>query len=736
MRGLIRSLATAFVLYVAGAASGVLADPPARVGRVSLIEGDVTFHDTAANESSPATLNWPVSGGAGLSTAPGARAEVRIGSTAVRLDGATALTFARLDDQTIRLDLQYGAVTVRVRSREAADAFVLETRDARVLLTDAGRYRFEAGRTPDTTSVTVFEGGAQVDASGTVLAVRPGRRAEVSFGGGTRVGEAVPDEFDNWTLARDQLDDAAQSPRYVSPETTGYEALDEHGYWQQTPEYGPVWYPRAVPAGWAPYRAGRWAWVEPWGWTWVDEAPWGFAPFHYGRWALMRGAWCWVPGAFVARPVYAPALVGWIGRPGWSVTIGIGSVPAVGWFPLAPREVFVPAYRASPVYVRNVNVTHVTNIVNVTSVQPRYAHRHVERAVTVVPAAAVSGGQPVGRSAVPVRHADLVADGGASNAPPETAARPPRQFGAQRRNEDGRWTRRPQPVATPAPPAVNAPAARAPAPPVAADRERRRDEPASGERERAAPQSTPPAAAPAPAVAAERERPRDDADRRPQPRMERERPAPSQPLPAATAPAPPVAAERERPRGEPSQRPEPRVERAAPQTTPPVAAPVPPLAVERERRREETDRRPGTRVDGNRPAPQQPAPAVIAPAPPVTVERERRREESIRRPEPVVIQRERPVAAPVVTAPAPPRAVAPPAPRERAERRDEPRPAVVAPAPRAPVPMQPPPVAARAPAPPPSVALPQAAPREQRAPRPEGNRGQPREARQGERRGG
>jgi hypothetical protein len=685
MRGLIRSLATAFVLYVAGAASGALADPPARVGRVSLLEGDVTFHDTAANESSPATLNWPVTGGAGVSTAPGARAEVRIGSTAVRLDGATALTFARLDDQAIRLDLQYGAVTVRVRSREVADAFVLETRDARVLLTDAGRYRFEAGRAPDTTSVTVFEGGAQVDASGTVLAVRPGRRADVGFGGGTRVGEAVPDEFDHWTLARDQRDDAAQSPRYVSPETTGYEALDQYGDWRETPEYGPVWYPRAVPAAWAPYRAGRWAWVEPWGWTWIDEAPWGFAPFHYGRWALMRGAWCWVPGAFVARPVYAPALVGWIGRPGWSVTVGIGSVPAVGWFPLAPREVFVPAYRASPVYVRNVNVTHVTNIVNVTNVQPRYAHRNVERAVTVVPAAAVSGGQPVGRSAVRVRHADLVADGGASNAPPATAARPPRQFGSPRRDDDGRWTRRPQPVATPASPAVNAPAARAPVPPVA---------------------------------------------------VERERPAPSQPLPAVTASTPPVAAERERTRAAPpSQRPEPRAERVAPQTTPPVVAPTPPLAVERERRREETERRPETRVDGNRPAPRQPARAVVAPAPSVAVERERRRDESIRHPEPVM-QRERPMAAPAVTAPTPPRIVAPPAPRERAERRDEPRSVVVAPAQRAPAPMQPPPAAVRAPAPPPSVALPRAAPREQRAPRPEGNRGQPREARQGERRGG
>ena len=642
MRGLIRSLATAFVLYLAGATSGVLADPPARVGRVSLIEGDVTFRDTAANESSPATLNWPVTGGAGLSTAPDARAEVRIGSTAIRLDGATALTFARLDDQTISLNLEYGAIAVRVRSREAADAFVLETRDARVLLTDAGRYRFEAGRAPDTTSVTVFQGGAQVDASGTILAVRPGRRAEVGFGGGTRVGEAVPDEFDNWTLARDQRDDAAQSPRYVSPETTGYESLDDYGDWRATPEYGPVWYPRAVPVGWAPYRAGRWAWVEPWGWTWIDEAPWGFAPFHYGRWALMGGAWGWVPGAFVARPVYAPALVGWIGRPGWSVTIGIGSVPAVGWFPLAPREVFVPAYRASPVYVRNVNVTHVTNIVNVTNIQPRYAHRHVERAVTVVPAAAVSGGQPVGRSAVRVRHADLVADDGASNAPPATAGRPPRQFDVQRRDEDGRWTRRPQPVATPTPPAVNAPAARVPAPPVAVDRERRRDEPSQrpAQRvERIAPPTTPPVAAPVPPLAVERERRRDETDRRPGTRVDGNRPAAQQPAPAVAAPAPPVAVERERRREEPVRRPEAVVPRERPVAAPVVTAPTPPRVVAppapRERAERRDEPRPAVAAPMPRaPAPMQPpSPAVRAPAPSVALPQAAPREQRAPRPE-------------------------------------------------------------------------------------------------------
>ncbi len=68
-----------------------------------------------------------------------------------------------------------------------------------------------------------------------------------------------------------------------------------------------------VPAGWAPYRNGHWAWIDPWGWTWVDDAPWGFAPFHYGRWTVVDDRWGWVPGPVRQRAVYAPALVAFIG---------------------------------------------------------------------------------------------------------------------------------------------------------------------------------------------------------------------------------------------------------------------------------------------------------------------------------------------------------------------------------------------------------------------------------------
>ena len=561
MSGFLRSAATAFVVFMAGATSDALADPPGRVGRLSLIEGDVTFHDTAARESSPATLNWPVTSAAAISTAPGGRAEVRIGSTAVHLDGATALEFVRVDDESVRLRLEYGAVAVRVRSREVADELVLETRDARVSFNGAGRYRVEAGRAPDTTAVTAFQGSAQVDADGVVVAVSPGRRAEVAAGGSARVVNAVADSFDDWTLARDQRDDAGQSTRYVSPETTGYESLDEHGDWREMPDYGPVWYPRSVPAGWAPYRAGRWAWVEPWGWTWIDEAPWGFAPFHYGRWALIGGFWGWVPGAVVARPVYAPALVGWVGRPAWNVSIAIGRVPAVGWFPLAPREAFVPAYRCSTVYVRNVNRAHVANV-NV-SVPPRFAHRQVERAVTVVPASVVSGGQPVGRSAMHSRHADVGANAAASSAQPADSVRPPRQFGIPRRDDDGRWTRRPQPV----PPAA-APAASAAAPPRPEVPTPAQPGGSATTVPRPAPaQSAPAAAAPAPPVAIAPERRRDDSDRRPERRVEREGSAPPQAPPAVAAPPQPRVAAPQAP-------PQPRV--APPQAPPAVAVPPQP----------------------------------------------------------------------------------------------------------------------------------------------------------------
>jgi hypothetical protein len=115
------------------------------------------------------------------------------------------------------------------------------------------------------------------------------------------VEHAAPDDFVRWCRSHDYDEKRLASPRHVSPAMTGYEELDEYGEWAAAPTYGEIWFPRSVPVGWAPYREGRWVWVEPWGWNWVDDEPWGFAPCHYGRWAR-------VLAPRIAEAVFTPEL--------------------------------------------------------------------------------------------------------------------------------------------------------------------------------------------------------------------------------------------------------------------------------------------------------------------------------------------------------------------------------------------------------------------------------------------
>jgi hypothetical protein len=213
------------------------------------------------------------------------------------------------------------------------------------------------------------------------------------------------DDWETWAEGRDRREDGSVSLRYVSPELVGFEDLDDYGTWQVDATLGPMWVP-AVAAGWSPYRFGSWAWVGPWGWTWVDESPWGFAPFHYGRWAFRRGAWGWFPGARVEFPVYAPALVAFVGGSGFDLSLDFGVGGGLAWFPLAPGEVFVPHYRVSPTYIRDVNITSVRvrdidpSRIDVTKV--RYANRSVPGAVTAVSRETFLAGAPVAKAAVRV----------------------------------------------------------------------------------------------------------------------------------------------------------------------------------------------------------------------------------------------------------------------------------------------------------------------------------------------
>jgi hypothetical protein len=329
-------------------------EPPGRVGRVSLVQGKVSIGGDVGEASQDALVNWPVTTRNLITTEAGGRTEVRIGSTAIRVDGDSSLEITELDDDSVRLRLHYGSASIRILSEDVLPEFELTTPQGRVRMLRPGRLRVDAERVRDTSVVSVFEGEAQVDGGGASLTIRAGRSAELRDED-VRTLQAQSSAFDTWALERDRLFDGSRSARYVTTDMTGYEELDRNGVWQDDPEYGALWLPR-VASSWVPYRDGRWTWIAPWGWTWVDNAPWGYAPFHYGRWVHVRNRWAWAPGHVERRPVWAPALVGWVGGASWSLNFhSHGSRPATGWYPLGPREHFVPGYRLSDERLRRLN---------------------------------------------------------------------------------------------------------------------------------------------------------------------------------------------------------------------------------------------------------------------------------------------------------------------------------------------------------------------------------------------
>lgn len=411
------------IVLVAGMAYGEGGDPPARIARLNYLQGSVSAQPAGVDNWTPATINYPMTTGDHLWVDSNSRAEMHIGSTAVHVDANTASSFLNLDDKTVQIRLSQGSLSVRIRYMADDDVYEIDTPNGAISLLRTGSYRINADPDSQTTSIAVRGGEAEVTAGGSAAPVHP-RQTFVLTGTeapsqDSRMADA-PDAFDNWSLQRERREDNRPAARYVSTELPGYEDLDDYGAWRNYPGYGWCWTPR-VEVGWAPYHYGHWRWVEPWGWTWVDDAPWGFAPFHYGRWAYVASAWIWVPGAGVAvagpgvviggprvavfRPVYAPALVAFVGGGGWSASIAIGGGAGVAWFPLGPREVYVPAYHVSPAYVNRVNVVNVTNVTNVTNINNvnvtnvRYVNRTVPGAVTAVPQSAFASAQPVQRTA-------------------------------------------------------------------------------------------------------------------------------------------------------------------------------------------------------------------------------------------------------------------------------------------------------------------------------------------------
>ena len=397
-------------------------DPPVRVARLNYVAGRVSFQPGGETDWGWASLNRPMTAGDSLWTDQRSRAEMHIGSTAIRVSEQASVSFLNLDDRTVQIELNSGTINVRVRNLYRGDVFEVDTPNLAFTVLRRGDYRITVDPGGSFTTITLRDGQGQITGGGQAFLVDGGSQIQVS--GTDYISYDIydlpgRDSFDQWSRSRELREERSRSARYVSPELTGYEDLDQNGTWRTDRTYGSVWVPTHVSRNWAPYRDGHWAWVDPWGWTWVDNAPAGFVTSHYGRWAHVDGGyggggWVWVPphreahqDAAEQRPVYSPALVTFVGDSRSSRDSGNGG--GVAWFPLAPGEVYVPAHQTSPTYVTNVNVTNtvvqqttITNVVNNSVQTTTYVNQRVAGAVTAVPRATFVNAQPVAQAAMRV----------------------------------------------------------------------------------------------------------------------------------------------------------------------------------------------------------------------------------------------------------------------------------------------------------------------------------------------
>ena len=407
-------------------------DPPSRAARLTALDGNVGIRSAGESDWSAAEGNRPLTTGDALDLTSGARAEIDFGGAQVRLDGDTQAYLDRLDDNVARVDVRSGTASLDIDDVGAGSAYELRTPTIAFAPSGDGSFRVDVDD-KGVTTLTLFEGegtvyghnGAHYDVHGN----QSYRFEDSELRNVVGLPRPERDGFDRWVAEREGYYDEGPSRQYVAQGVAGAADLDAYGRWESAADYGPVWYPTTIVVqDWAPYRYGRWRYVRPWGWTWIDDAPWGYAPFHYGRWVHVHNRWGWVPGPRYVRPVYSPALVGFVGGSSWSLSFHSG--PPVGWFPLGPRDVYCPPYRYSRNYFTRVNVTNVTvnrtiinNVYEDVHVRGRnnhpYTYRNNNHATTVASRDDFENGRRLGNNRLRVSNDDLArADLTTSLSPP------------------------------------------------------------------------------------------------------------------------------------------------------------------------------------------------------------------------------------------------------------------------------------------------------------------------------
>lgn len=337
--------------------------------RLSLIDGDVQVMIKDATDWTPAAINLPLYEGDRIWAAEDSKAELQIqGGVYARTDGNTALDILTITPDSAQFYLDRGHIylnnrrggikTVQVDTPQSS----VRSYDNSIMLVDVS----EEG----VVEVSVLKGYAYAESRAGATRVSAGNTLTVR---GEDIADLAPigspDEWEQWNMDRDRRVTAwGESSRYLPDELHEYSSdFDDNGHWVYASDYGYVWTPTVVEAGWAPYSVGSWIWDRG-NYVWISYDPWGWAPSHYGRWVFISSyGWSWVPPA--AGAVYwGPGYVGWVVTPAY-----------VAWVPLAPGEIYY-GYGYHGPWSRNITTVNVNTVV----VNRRYVNANVGNSVVVV----------------------------------------------------------------------------------------------------------------------------------------------------------------------------------------------------------------------------------------------------------------------------------------------------------------------------------------------------------------
>ncbi|WP_193392394.1 DUF6600 domain-containing protein, partial [Legionella hackeliae] len=393
------------------------------VARLSYMKGVVSFSPAGINKWIKVSLNRPLVIGDRLWSDIDGLVELQLGAAVIRLGNQTSLKISNLNNTIAQFQQTNGKLALSIRSENRDRRYEIDTPNLAFTTTKSGYYRIDVDSKKGITVVTVLKGRGDIYGKNASFKIKEGETCR--FTGNDLKGHQCSavgpiDDFDRFNQERDRRS-VKSVVKYVSPEMIGYEDLEHYGTWKVNKTYGRVWVPHVTVSNWAPYRMGHWVWLNRWGWTWIDDQPWGFAPFHYGRWLRWQNQWTWVPGPRHIEPVYAPALVVFVG--GRQFNLQVNGSRGIAWFPLAPGEVYIPPYQVNRNYFVQINIsntvinqTYINQVFNAPKINIVYQNINVPNGITAVPTAAFVQSAPVNTAVVQISPKAL------SNAPKSPVA--------------------------------------------------------------------------------------------------------------------------------------------------------------------------------------------------------------------------------------------------------------------------------------------------------------------------